>query len=108
VRKPFVFLFIALSIAFAALASFARETDGPGAGGGYSVKGTITDIKVDTLDLALKDEKGRDHLIKASDSKVLQGISIGDSVSVKLDGGKAVLIQKVEDEGPGAGGGYGK
>ena len=102
-----MYSYIALSIAFAALASFARETEGPGAGGGYSVKGTITDIKVDTLDLALKDEKGRDHLIKASDSKVLQGIGIGDSVNVKLENEKAVLIQKLEGDGPVNGGGYG-
>lgn len=103
-KRSFVCMFAAVLMAVSVGAvSFAS----PGAGGGYNVKGTITGIEAGTLNVSIKDEAGKDHLVQAADPKLLQGINVGDNVQIKLQDGKAVLIQKVEGEdGPGLGGGY--
>jgi len=102
-RRLVVFVLITIGVVFAGASLFA----GPQNDGGYEVKGTITDIKPDNLNFTIKDEANKSHLIKASDSKILEGLKVGDSVNVKLENEKAVLIQKLEGDGPVNGGGYG-
>ena len=51
-------------------------------------------LKIFSGSLTVKDEKGMDHIIKAS-SKILEGIRTGDSVYVKVEDGKAKSIIKL-------------
>ncbi|HEY7535872.1 MAG TPA: hypothetical protein VH878_07990 [Thermodesulfobacteriota bacterium] len=46
----------------------------------------------------VRDEEGIEHVIKAS-SKILEGISVGDNVYVKVDDGKAKSIVKLWKSG---------
>jgi hypothetical protein len=64
------------------------------------ITGTVTSIKGRSL--KVKDEKGKTHSIKAASSKELQGIKVGDGVSVKLEKGKVVSIEKSETTMPSA------
>jgi len=64
------------------------------------ITGEITNIKGHTL--MLKDEAGKESMIRTTDPKMLEDLKVGDKVTVKLENGKATSIQKVESEPAGS------
>jgi Cu/Ag efflux protein CusF len=65
------------------------------------ITGKVTDIKSDTL--RIEDEAGKTHSFKVTDSKMLEGLKIGDMVKVAAEKGEATSIQKVEEGAPAGG-----
>jgi hypothetical protein len=57
------------------------------------VRGEITHIKGHTL--MLRDSAGKEHLVRATETKMFEGLKVGDRVDVKLENGKAASVEKM-------------
>lgn len=59
-----------------------------------TVTGKITKLKSNSL--TVKDQAGKYHKVSFSDATMVQGLKVGDEVTVTYENGKASSIQKVE------------
>lgn len=61
------------------------------------MKGEITEINADQESLTLTDENGNIHSLKLDNEDLLEGIEVGDFVTVEIEGnGTVISVEKVE------------
>jgi Cu/Ag efflux protein CusF len=90
---------VALALTLSGISAFAATVHQPTkhvAALPTELTGEITNIRGQIL--MLKDEAGKESMIRATDPKMLEGLKVGDRVTVKLENGKATSIQKLESE----------
>lgn len=63
-----------------------------------SVKGEVTEVTAHgTMHmLTIKDEAGGSHTFEIADPKMIEGVKVGDTVTVKTEDGKVSSVEKVE------------
>lgn len=108
-RKLLGLALVALALTLPGVSTFAapmKEQTKQVATSLTEMTGEITHIKGHTI--TLKDEAGNTHHVRAAHMKELEGLKVGEKVTVNMEKGKASSIQKVESTTPGESAPYGK
>jgi len=94
-RRLLGFAFVALALTITGVNAFAatKQHTKQVAVASTEVKGEIIRVKGHTL--TLKDEAGKEHLVRAAETKMFEGLKVGDRVDVKLENGKAISVEKI-------------
>ena len=58
------------------------------------ITGEVTQINIGGHTLTVEDKSGKNHLVRFTGKKQLDGLKAGDMVHIKMENGKAVSIQK--------------
>jgi hypothetical protein len=96
-KKAITFILVAAMLSVGALGtftlnSFAAHHKKEATMG--TVTGTIT--KITSHNLTLKDKSGKHHVVGYSSASMVQGLKVGDDVTVEYQNGKATSIKKAE------------
>jgi hypothetical protein len=86
---------IAFALTFGGITSFAttKHSMKQVATAQAEFKGKV--IKIRGNRVTIKDEKGKFHIVRVTNSNILKGIKIGDEVDVKVAKGKSITIHKL-------------
>ena len=58
------------------------------------ITGEVTQINIGGHTLMVEDKSGKNHLVRFTGKKQLEGLKAGEMVHIKMENGKAVSIQK--------------